>query len=79
MIFDPDLETDTEIAWARNGKAYSFRYDAKEVQGVAALVDRVEVLPELAGLTRHSLGSGLTVVQFAEPTPNKNNKGGNVI
>ena len=78
MIFDPDLETDTEIAWTRNGKAYSFHYDAKEVQGVAALVERVEVLPELAGLTRHNLGSGLTVVQFAEPTPNKNNKGGNV-
>lgn len=65
MIFDLRLDCACDIEWTRKGKIYSYRYDPVEVAGVRGLIDRYEVLPELASLTRDSIGSRLSVVKLA--------------
>lgn len=65
MLFDRDLQPGTEVSWTRNGKAYSYRYDDAEASAAVSLVRSMVTLPDLAALTRHSLGSGLTLVQLA--------------
>lgn len=65
MLFDDELAPGTEVSWTRNGKAYSYLYDGTDVTGARALVRSIATLPDLAALSRHSLGSGLTVVQLA--------------
>ena len=65
MLFDSDLEPGTEVRWTRNGKAYSYRFDGADRASATSLVRRMATLPDLAPLTRHSLGSGLTLLQLA--------------
>ena len=65
MLFDPELVSGAELAWTRNGKAYSYRFEGAERHDIMALVASMAVLPELATITRYSLGSGLTFVRLA--------------
>lgn len=66
MILDPALPLEREIAWTRNGKAYSCRVERAEVEAARALVERALVLPELAPLTRQPPGSALTLVKLVD-------------
>ena len=66
MILDPALPLEREIAWTRNGKAYSCRVERAEVEAARALVAQALVLPELAPLTRHPPGSALTLVKLVD-------------
>jgi len=65
MLFDSDLQPGTEVCWTRNGKAYSYVYDGADMATARGLVRHMAPLPDLAALSRHSLGSGLTLVQLA--------------
>jgi len=65
MLFDDGLAPGTEVSWTRNGKAYSYRYDGADAATARRLVRAVATLPDLAALTRHSLGSGLTLARLA--------------
>ncbi|HMB76455.1 MAG TPA: hypothetical protein VKN76_08655 [Kiloniellaceae bacterium] len=65
MLFDSDLQPGTEVCWTRNGKAYSYVYDGADMASARGLVRHMAPLPDLAALSRHSLGSGLTLVQLA--------------
>ncbi len=65
MILDPDLDRACQIEWTRNGKRYSYRHDPADARTARALIDRYAVMPELALLTRHSTGSGLSLVKLA--------------
>ena len=65
MITDPELAFDSEIAWFRKGKSYSYRYCEADVGNARALVDDFVVLPDLAPLTRFAPGSALTFVRPA--------------
>ena len=64
MIMDEDLAPDRDIVWTRNGKTYSYRYAAGDVSGIRELIEFYEVMPELAPITRHSPGSGLSLVKL---------------
>ena len=65
MLFDAELAAGTELAWTRNGKAYSYRFEGAEREEALGLVASMAMLPELAPITRYSLGSGLTFVRLA--------------
>lgn len=67
MILDPDLDHACQIEWTRNGKRYSYHHDPAEARTARALIGRYAVMPELALLTRHSTGSGLSLVELAPP------------
>jgi len=64
MITDPALASG-RLSWTRKGKAYGYDHDAAAVADVRALVAGSLVLPELAPLTHHRLGSCLTLVRLA--------------
>lgn len=64
MLLDDDSACGDVIEWQRNGKIY--RYDDREEhrRGARALVAAHLTLPELAGITRHPPGSGMTLVRL---------------
>ena len=64
MVLDPALAADQVITWRRKGKEYSYRLNGAEVDQARALIGQVLRLTELGPVTRHSLGSGLTLVDL---------------
>lgn len=66
MLLDPSLVDGQEIAWTRNGKAYSFRFQEAEAGPARSLVADHLVLPELAPVTAYPPGSGLTLAKLVD-------------
>ena len=66
MIMDDSLQGDCDIEWTRNGKLYSCHYKGDEVASLRSLMARYVVVPELASITRHAPGSGLSFVEIAQ-------------
>ena len=62
MVMDGDLANEAEIEWTRGGKIYRYVVDQEALATARALIERYEVMPDLALITRFPLGSGLTAV-----------------
>lgn len=66
MLFDPELNDGDEVAWTRNGKDYRWIYRTMEEYGARELIAGYHPLPDLAPITRHPAGSGLTLVRLKD-------------
>jgi len=64
MLMDQSWDLDAPIEWTRNGKIYSYYPDKEEISTARDAIRRAEVLPDLASLTRASLGSQMSLVQL---------------
>lgn len=64
MLTDPALSDGDVIEWQRNGKHYRYRDTAERRLAVLRRIESQATLPELAPVTRHPAGSGLTLVQL---------------
>ena len=63
MVMDDALDGVPEIEWTRNGKSYRYHVDYEAIRAARAAISKHHVLPDLAEITRHPLGSCLTVVE----------------
>ncbi len=70
MLADPALSSGGAIEWQRNGKRYRYRdqpADSPDGSGaVLGLIEAQVTLPELAAVTRHPPGSGMTLVRISQ-------------
>lgn len=64
MLLDAETEPGQVIEWQRNGKVYRYDDSAARRQAARRLIADHVTLPELAGITRHPPGSGLTLVRL---------------
>jgi len=64
MLQDETLDPVSPIEWMRNGKVYRYHPDMEEISAVREIIERAETLPDLAPLTRASLGSQLSLVKL---------------
>jgi hypothetical protein len=64
MLLDDGLEAGTELAWLRNGKRYTYRYDDADADRARRLIAYSAVLPDAAPITRYPPGSRLTEVRL---------------
>lgn len=64
MLSDPDLAPGTAIEWQRNGKLYRYHDTAERRLAILRLIEEQVTLPELATVTRHPAGSGMTLVRL---------------
>jgi hypothetical protein len=67
MVMDEGLEDGEEIAWTRNGKDYRWTFDAAAAADARTRIASHHQLPELARITAHPPGSGLTLVRLRTP------------
>jgi len=64
MLSDTGLAPEGVIEWRRNGKLYRYHDTLERRQATERRVEAQLVLPELAPVTRHPPGSGLTLVRL---------------
>lgn len=64
MLLDEATSCGGVIEWQRNGKNYRYDDTQERRRGAREVVAAHLMLPELAGITRHPPGSGLTLVRL---------------
>ncbi len=64
MLLDPELEPGTELAWLRNGKRHTYRFDDADAVSARRLIAHAAVLPDAAPITRYAPASRLTEVRL---------------
>ena len=64
MIFDDRLLEIDEISWHRNAKSYSYPIEKEDILEARKLIEGAWILPELAEITRHALGSRLSFAKI---------------
>ncbi len=66
MLADQDLNASdpSDIVWLRNGKRFHYRYDPPAQTTARSAMSSYRMLPDLAEITRFSLGSGLSLVEL---------------
>lgn len=64
MLLDEATPPGGQIEWQRNGKIYRYDDTAERRQAARRLVAAHLILPELAPVTRHPPGSGMTLVRL---------------
>ncbi|MDX1402524.1 MAG: hypothetical protein R3245_11430 [Kiloniellales bacterium] len=65
MLQDPQILDLDAVSWRRNGKFYSYDVQKEEIKKAREVIDQAWVLPELGEVTRHPLGSRLSLVKLS--------------